>query len=133
MAIHSCSECGLMHDTGAPQTNAEVEIARINAEAAVRQAEIAARADRHVADVNAEAAVASTEAFADAEVDAAAIEAETAVDVAEAVAEIVTEEPDAAPLVVDAPVEEPEPEDAPPPAEDDAPSAPRKGRGLGMW
>jgi hypothetical protein len=131
--IHTCPDCGLVHDHGAPQTNSDVEIARINAEAAVRQAEIAARADRHVADVQADAAVDATEAVADAEVDAAEIEAETAVDVAEAVAEVVSEEPDAAPLVLDAPAGEPEPEDAPPPAEDTAPSAPRKPRGLGMW
>ena len=128
MTIHNCPDCGLVHDHGAPQVNPEVEIARINADNALRIAQLSARTDKHVAEVTAESAVEVTEAQADGDV---------------AVAEIVAPElsPAAPPDVEPAPVviaEDPGPVDdtpeveAPPEADVQHEHAPRK-RGLGMW
>jgi len=133
MAIHTCTECGLVHDQGVPQTNAEVEIARINADSQVRIAELNARADRAIAEAEAEAAVevaheeadAIQEALADEEADehvADAISAAAAgLDIGEPEAE-----PQPAPVIISAP-EAPEHEGSEPPEPE------KKTRGLGMW
>jgi hypothetical protein len=83
MALHNCPDCGMTHDTGVPITNAEVEIARIQADAQVRIAELQSRADKHVADTYAEADVESAKAeakaitavYADQEADEHVVEA----------------------------------------------------------
>lgn len=134
--IHTCAECGLIHDHAQPPAeSAEVAIARIQAEASIKTAEIAARAERHVADVQSDSDVQVAEASA------GAVEAALAVAVAD------DQEPDAedgedpgAPA-----------EALPPPvviaqdiAQDDAPEPPRHEeheqhetppakRGFGAW
>jgi hypothetical protein len=140
MAIHTCADCGLIHDAGIPQTSAEVEIARINAESAVRIAELGARADRHIADVQAEAAVdvaheeagAVQDALADEEAD------EHVVDAINAAAAGLADTGDSAPAPMPAPViqavDVDETSDAPPENEgSEPPETGKKSRGLGMW
>lgn len=87
MTIHTCADCGLVHDHGVPMTNAEVEIARINAESAVRIAQLQAGAEKRVAEAYAEADVESAKAeakaieavYADEEADEHVVEAINAV------------------------------------------------------
>jgi hypothetical protein len=131
--IHTCPDCGLVHDHVAPPTeDRDVAIARIQAQSAEAIARINARADTHIADVQAEADQVVTETLADAEVAAAEVQAEVLGDAIEAAG---IEEPP--PVVVD-PGPEPEPEPDPeelPPAEGSPapPAAEPKRRGLGMW
>lgn len=131
MAIHNCSECGLVHDHGAPQVNPEVEIARINAENSLKIAQLAARAEKHVAEVEAEADVEVIEVQADALVESAVVVAESE---AEAAAEADAEAEGAQPVIVvqDNTDEAPAMEEPPDFEESGHESAPRK-KGLGMW
>lgn len=141
MTIHTCPECQLIHDhPSAPAESAEVAIARIQADAAIRQAEINARADRSIAETHADADVqvaeaeaeAVTEALADEEADQHVTDAIQAAAVglvpdAESAPEPAPEMP---PVIQ---VNEDEHQDAPPPAgEHHEPPEPKR-RGLGMW
>ena len=132
MAIHNCSECGLVHDHGVPQVNPEVEIARINAENSLKIAQLAARAEKHVAEVEAEADVEVTEVQADALIESAVVVAEAE---AEAAAESEAEAEGATPVVVvqDNTDAVPAIEEPPDFEESEHESEPRKKRGLGMW
>lgn len=133
--IHACPDCGLVHDTAStPAESPEVAIARIQADSALAIAKLQARADAHVAEVAAEGAVDAVEAEGEADV---------------AVAEVIAPElgdmlspPDdpAAPVVIEAPPAEAEPDDelAPPEAghehdHEAGPEPARKHRGLGLW
>jgi len=131
--IHTCTECGLVHDTTvAPPESPDVAIARIQAASAEAIAKINARSDREwnesrevVAEIEAEADVAS--ATAEAEIVGAALEAG-----------VVTPEPDPAPVITVAPdvdmSQEADPEELPPAEGSPAPEpAAPKSRGLGMW
>lgn len=128
--IHSCPDCGLVHDhVQPPAESPEVAIARIQAASAEAIAKINARSDR---DWN-ESREAVAEIEAGAQVDAA--EAEAAVIGAAIEAGVVSEE-SAEPVLIDVP--EPEPEADPeelPPAEGSPVPAPsgKKSIGLGMW
>jgi hypothetical protein len=129
MAAHICQDCGLLHDMpAAPEESDEVKIARINREADVQIAKVAARQDR--AELETAEAIAETEAGAAVEV--AVAEAEL---LGAAIEGGIEEQPE--PVIIDAPeaVAEEEPEDAPPPAaEGSEPPAPaRKTIGLGAW
>ncbi len=131
--IHTCSDCGLVHDHVAPPAeDRDVAIARIQATSAEAIARINARADTHIAEVHAEADQAVTEAIADAEVEAAGVQAEVLGDAIEASG---LQEPE--PVVVDVapgPEPEPDPEELPPAGGSPAPpAAGPKLRGLGMW
>ena len=125
-----CQDCGNGHDCTAEGRESaesdEVKIARINREADVAIAKLAARSAREelatveeVAEIEAEAAVEA--AVAEAEVIGAAIEAGI--------------EPEPEPVIIEAP--EPagdEPDDAPPELEGSAPpAAAKRSIGLGAW
>lgn len=128
--IHSCPDCGLIHDhVQPPAESPEVAIARIQAQSAEAIAKINARSDRAWNE--------SREAVAEIEADATvgAAEAEAAVIGAAIEAGAVAEE-SAEPVIV--PVPDPEPEADPeelPPAEGSPMPAPsgKKSLGLGMW
>lgn len=138
--MHTCQDCGLVHDHVTPPTNAEVEIARIQAENALALAKIQAGADKHVAEVQADADVASARAEAKA-IEVAYSDNEADEHVVEAI--------NAAAVGLDTGADEPEPmpmpmvvndlenDDVtvPPKREEHEPSeesAPRK-KGFGMW
>jgi hypothetical protein len=127
-----CPDCGNGHECTAEGRESaesdEVKIARINREADVAIAKLAARTERdwnetrvEVAEVEAEAAVEA--AAAEAEVIGAAIEAGI--------------EPEPEPVIVNAPeaIADDEPDDAPPEAEGSEPPGPAAKRkiGLGAW
>jgi acyl-CoA reductase-like NAD-dependent aldehyde dehydrogenase len=126
-----CTDCGNGHDCTAESRESaesdEVKIARINREADVAIAKLAARVQRdelatveEVAEVEADAMVEA--AVAEAEVVGAAIEAGI--------------EPEPEPVIIDAPeaIAEDEPDDAPPEVEGSEPPAAAKRKvGLGAW
>lgn len=127
-----CSNCGT-EVNGAPVVPAEpveVTLARLDKERAIEVAKIQARQEREYNETRVE--VAEIESAADVAVGEATAEV-----VAAAIAPDPVTEPD--PLVIDAPTldappAEPEPEDAPPPAEQgEHEESPRKASGLGMW
>jgi hypothetical protein len=129
MAVHTCTDCGLVHDHVVPQTNPDVEIARINAESAFKIASLQSRADKHVAEVQAEADVDVAEAQADAIVEALAVEEEPAEEAA-------VDAPPAPMAIIQDTDVEPESEVAPPPEHEEGAeheSKPRKSKGLGLW
>ena len=137
--IHTCGDCGLVHDGPAsPGESAEVAIARIQADAAVRQAEINARADRHIADTQAEAAVevaaeeagAVEDALADQEADEHVVDAINAAAVG--LAETDAEPPAEPPVIVQADAVA-QNDEAPPVVEHDETEEKSKKRGLGAW
>ena len=127
-----CEDCGNGHecDRRGPESvesDPAVKIARINREADVAIAKLAARTAREelatveeVAEVEADAEVEA--AVAEAEVVAAAIEAGI--------------EPEPEPVIIDAPeaIAEDEPDDAPPEVEgSEPPPAAKRKVGLGAW
>lgn len=124
-----CPNCGneVDHEIS-PEERAirdAVEIARINADRDIQIARLQARQQReeletaeHVAETEAEAEVGA--AFAEAEVLATTLEAG-----------VTEEEP--APVIVDAPAEEPEDDMVPPEAEHEEHREGRKRVGLGVW
>jgi len=131
--IHTCADCGLVHDQlaagGDAREAAEVAIARINADRDVQVAKIGARQER---DWN-ESMTERTE-----------IEADASVEVAVAEAEIIGPMlADADPAPVDSPVivqapdvdvsQEADPEELPPVEGSPAPEVTERKRGLGMW
>jgi hypothetical protein len=125
-----CEDCGNGHDCTAegretPESD-EVKIARINREADVKIAQLAARSARE----ELETTEAVAEIQADAEIEAAVAEAEVVGAAIEAGIE-----PEPEPVIIDAPTAiNEEPEDAPPPAEGSEPPAPkRRSVGLGAW
>lgn len=129
--IHSCPDCGLVHDhVQPPAEDPQVAIARIQAESAAEIARITAHSDRDWNETR--EAVAAIEA--DATVEAAAIEAEV---IGDAIESAGVSEPD--PVIIDVPGQPgPEPDDDPealPPAEGSPAPEPaaRKSLGLGMW
>jgi hypothetical protein len=132
MAFHECPECHLIHGDVSPQTNPDVEIARINAESALAIARLGASADKHVAEVEAESAVDVAEA--QAEVLGAVLAAAPEGDASEEV-----EEPQSGPVVVSTPIIDSgnEVEETEPPKREENEGhheeAPAKARGFGMW
>jgi hypothetical protein len=137
--IHTCQDCGLIHDHAVAQAeSADVAIARIQAESAVRIAELQARTDRHAVDTMSAADVAVAEVQADA-VEAALADQEADEHVAQAVDAMATEISQApppsdsgpAPIVVaqDTVTDVP----APPHVEEHHEEPPPKKRGLGLW
>src|SRR5487761_662550 len=129
--IHSCTDCGLVHDTATPQTNPEVEIARINAETQLAVAKLASRTENHVVETQAEADITI------AEHEASALENAAAAGLQE---EDIVEETNA-PAVLNAPIvdsgdqQDDEVIEAPLEVDDDGfdESAPKKSRGFRMW
>jgi hypothetical protein len=126
-----CPDCGNGHDCTAESRESvesdEVKIARINREADVAIAKLAARTERE------ELATAETiaETQADAEVEAAVAEAEV---IGAAIEAGIAPAPE--PLIIDAPeaIAEDGPDDAPSPIEGSAPPEPKaKAAGLGFW
>ena len=130
-----CPHCGneteLVIGAGpaaAETVNAEVEIARINAERDIAVAKITARQDR---DWN-ETRLAVAEVETDATVAAAEVEAE----IIAAVTSDPAPDPDPDPVVIDAPVAiaDDVDDDAPPPADGSpVPEENRKSVGFGAW
>ena len=129
MAVHSCTECGLVHDAIVAEERepVEVTVARINAERDIAVARAAARQEADYNDTRVE--VAKIEAKADVEsavvegeVIAAALEAS---DVEAEPIEIIA--PD---VVQDVDVDI---EDAPPETDGSPVPSESKPRGLGMW
>ena len=127
-----CPDCGNGHDCTAESRESaesdEVKIARINREADVAIAKLAARESREtnehfeaVAEIEAEAAIET--AVAEAEIIGAAIKAGI--------------EPEPEPIIIDAPeaIADDVDDDAPPEAEGSEPPGPaaKRTRGLGMW
>ena len=131
MAVHSCAECGLVHDAIVAEERepVEVTIARINADRDIAVARAGVRQDEAYNETRVE--VAKIEAKAD--VEAAAIEGEViaaaleASDVEAEPIEIVA--PD---VVTDVDVSN-ELEDAPPVTDGSPVPAEGKKHGLGMW
>jgi hypothetical protein len=131
MAVHSCAECGLVHDAIVAEERepVEVTIARINADRDIAVARASARSEAdwnttrvEVAKIEAKAEVES--AVVEGEVIAAAIEAS---DVEAEPVEIVA--PD---IITDTDIDITE--DAPPPAEEGSPVPnAKKSAGFGMW
>jgi hypothetical protein len=132
MMIHNCPDCGLVHDHASPASeDPAVSIARIQAENALKIAQLESRTEKHVADVAAETAIDVTEAEAEGDV---------------AVAEVIAPElgdntppEDPAPVVIEAPAE-PEQDDelTPPQAEHEHETEPlvsahHRRTGLGLW
>lgn len=135
MAFHECPECGLIHGDMSPQTNPEVEIARIQAESALKIAQLQARADKAVAELETEAEVDVAEAQAEAVVVALSAEEEASEEVP------VDEDPGlSAPVVIATDIDagnDDADELVPPHAEehhesDESAPKPKKS-GLGMW
>lgn len=134
MAIHTCSDCGLVHESASERPeDPAVAIARIEADNRLAIEKIRCRTDREVAEAQAEAVVDATEAEADADLAVAAVQADALTEVAETAAEM-SDEPAIDPVVVveDA-SDEPEAEEPPEAGEQHHEPAPRKSRGLGMW
>jgi uncharacterized Zn finger protein len=131
MAVHSCAECGLVHDALVAEERepVEVTIARINADRDIQVARAAARSEADYNDTRIE--VARIEAKA--EVQAAEVEGEVIA------AAIEASDVEAEPIEIVAPdiindtdidIEE----DAPPPAEGSpVPETSKKSVGFGMW
>ena len=127
MAVHTCPDCGLVHDHVVPSVNPEVEIARIQAESAFKIAQLQARADKHVAEVQADADVDVAEAQAEAIVEALTSEDVPAEEAA------VEPEPEPVAIIQDTDIT-PEPDvPAPPAHEEPEHHEPKKSKGLGLW
>jgi len=130
--IHSCQECGVVHDHPTPQVNPEVEIARINAESALAIAKLQSRTDKSVSEIEAESAVEVAEA--QAEIMGTVLLAE-----ANATDEVADEVPESSPVVVSTPIIDSgnDIEEAPePPKHDeseDEPKPKKRSFGLGAW
>lgn len=124
MALHTCTDCGLLHDhEGTPTANPEVEIARIQADRDVRVAEL------QRGEFN------KTELEAETEIKVAEIEAAAAVDEATVKADVLDDiltppepEPDPEPVVIvdDPEAAEPEEDTGPPEIEVAPPGAAKK-------
>lgn len=132
MAAHVCQECGLMHDAVTPQESEAVTLARIAKEQAVEVAKIQARQERdwnatrvEVAEIEGDAEVGAAEA--QAEVIGAVLAADDEPEEDDEPETIVIDAPDMTDVDVD------QDEEAPPPADDHQPHAPKKSRGLGFW
>jgi len=130
--IHSCADCGMLHDAPALREDSAVAIARIEAEARVAVAKLQARADSHAVEVEAESAVDVAQAQAEVVATVLAADPEPVV---------VEEAPADPPVVINSPIvdsgDEIVDETAPPARDesehDDDESAPKRSRGLGMW
>jgi hypothetical protein len=131
MAVHACTECGLIHDMAVTEEREsdEVRIARINADRDIAVARYAARQDADWNDTRAE--VARIEAKA--EVQAAEIEGEVIAAALEA------SDVEAEPVEIIAPdlvndVDVDASEDAPPETGEGSPvPVPEKKTSFGMW
>jgi hypothetical protein len=128
MTMHSCVDCGLLHDGGDIRDSDAYRIALLEKETAIELAKISARGDNHVAEVEAEAAVTVAESQAEAIVEALSTEEP---------AQVEGEPVDASPVVVNAPIVDSgnEVEELAPPKHDehqDEAPAPKKSS-LGLW
>jgi uncharacterized Zn finger protein len=131
MAVHSCAECGLVHDALVAEERepVEVTIARINADRDIQVARAAARSE---ADYN------------DTRIEVARIEAKAEVQAAEVEGEVIAAAIEASDVEAE-PIEIVAPDiindtdidiegDAPPPAEGSpVPETSKKSVGFGMW
>lgn len=131
MPLHTCADCGLVHDhTGEyqPPVNDDVRIAEINAHRDIEVAKLQARESREANETIVEVA----EVQADAEVAAAEVTAEVVGELIAAEGEAELEQAgDGTPevVIVDPPAD-PEPDVAPPPEGQHAEPAPAK---KSMW
>jgi hypothetical protein len=126
MGSHYCAACGQIH--GGERTDAEVRIAKINADRDIEVARLQRSEYQHAVDVDAETAVAVTEL----QTEAGVLEAEALGDA------LGGGGGDESPVIIDVPADDVEPEiqDSIEPRDDEddgAPPAEAKSSGLSYW